>query len=129
VQIDASGALSLGEDQFDGQPLLKLTQPRRLCAGLFSHPSRFGAITPAQSRPTDLRLPYPVDEACPISLEVFAMPLRQLSTEVPPGSTFAINADFVYHDLDSEQPVAVQVIMSHGPPGPWPDVMVLVVGE
>jgi hypothetical protein len=96
----------------------------------FAHPSRYRA--PEKKNPNDFDIGItgyaPVDNK-PMYGTLFVAPLKNslsLSAKLP-NMEAAVTIAIGYRHLTRAQDIVVQIILGHGPTGPWPELPGVVV--
>jgi len=132
ISFKASGEIHLGERVARNEPLESMQKPRQLCLMLFVHPSRY--LPPKSKNPNDYDmgiLGYEVDNLHPMYGALIVSPLGHSSVvhqpKLPNMTTFSGIA-LGFRGLSRTPDLLVQIVIGHGPKGPWPELPgVLVV--
>jgi hypothetical protein len=125
VSFKVSGEIHFGDAVLHGKPLTSLAKARQLCVMNFAHPSRYRA--PEKKNPNDFDIAItgyaPVDNK-PMYGALIVAPLNN-SLSLPaklPNMEAAVTFAIGYRHLTRAPDIVVQVILGHGPKGPWPEL-------
>jgi hypothetical protein len=125
VSFKVSGEIHLGDAVLSGTALSSVARARQLCLMNFAHPARYRAS--AKRNPNDLDINVagyaPVDDR-PMYGALIVAPLNESSSlpaklpNMKAAGTFANG----FRGLTRAPDMIVQVILGHGPEGPWPEM-------
>lgn len=124
LSFKASGEIHLGDKVLQGRSLASLSGPRMLCLIRFAHPSCYRP--PSKKKPNEYDVSiadYTVDETKPMYGCLILAPLPSEVSTLPgklPNMESAATFALGYRGLSCGLDLIVQVIVGHGPSGPWP---------
>ena len=127
VSFHASGLIRAGGKRLKGPPLRALTAQRMLCQVLFEHPANREPIAKIGKR--DICLSYPVDEERPLACGVLIAPSSNFSPASFDSAAHCSIAGLKYSGLDDVPDMMLQLVLWHGPTGPWPPETYVTFGH
>jgi hypothetical protein len=100
-----------------GHVLRDLQEGCQVCSFIFPHPSKLPAVS--NLRKSDITISYPVDEGCPVAMNVIAAPRSKVPQISVPGAVFQWSYAFIYESLLGEDDLVIVLHFYHSP-GEWP---------
>jgi hypothetical protein len=120
LSLHASGVINTPAGRFARSSLRSLSDQQLLCLALFQHPSAFAIIDMAAVKNRDVCLRYPIDEARPLWCHLYVSPKEKTRVVTPTSTVFQLNPLFEYSGLEGVPDLVLQLVLGHGPEGPWP---------
>jgi hypothetical protein len=120
LSFHASGIVNAPMGRATRNALRSLESQELLCLVLFQHPKEFGAVPFSAVRKRDVCLRYPIDEQRPIWARLYIAPDRKSIPVLDDSVAHQLNLVFEYPASPKIDAVTLQVVLSHGPKGPWP---------
>ena len=125
VSFKVSGEIHLGDAILHGTPLNSLAEVRQLCLMNFAHPSRYRP--PEKRNPNDFDIGIagfvPIDNKPMYGALIIAPFTESLSLpERLPNMEASVTFAIGYRHLTKLGDVVYQIILGHGPAGPWPQL-------
>jgi hypothetical protein len=126
LSVHASGFIHAAGDRFVGASLRGLSQQQALCFVLFQQVDSFEGIAVGSIKKRDVCLNYPVDNARPLSAQLYVAPRGSEHIVIPPSAMYQVNLLFIYSSLIGVPDWMLQLVLHHGPEGPWPPATYLL---
>lgn len=120
LSFHASGVINAPMGRTTRTPLRSLEGQELLCVALFQHPSQFDAISQDAVRKRDVCLRYPVDEQSPFWACLFVAPTERVAPVIQSSVAYQLTLMFQYSSGPEIAALTLQVVLCHGPQGPWP---------
>jgi hypothetical protein len=114
-----SGIVNFGHGRAQGLELRKLTKAGVICSMIFPHPSKLPVARVL--RHSDITVHYPIDEDCPLALNICVAPrgnLPSMSWLNIPGAAFQWAYAFLYDRLLEKDDLLIILVFYHSP-GEW----------
>lgn len=122
LSFHGSGVVKSSTGRAIGHPLRRLTDGGQVCTVIFPHLSKLPAVK--NLRESDIKINYPVDEACPLAVNITAAP-RSKVPDVRVPAPFQWSYAFVYEHL-LEKDDLVLILHFYHSPGEWPIAKITV---
>lgn len=117
VSFHGSGVVKSSTGRAIGHPLRRLTDGGQVCTIIFPHLSKLPAVS--KLRKSDITINYPVDEACPLAVNIIAAPRSKVPRLSVPIAVFQWAYAFAYEGLLEEDDLVIILHFYHSP-GKWP---------
>ena len=132
TSFHSSGKInSPGSHGLNGISLRELKNQEQICLMTLQHPNSFKSVPKVLNKKgkRDVCLKYPVDEERPLNLSLFVSPKEKFQPITRSDSVaHQLNLVFMYSNLDGVGDMFLQLIMNHGPSGPWPPYNYILFG-
>lgn len=126
VSRHASGIINAGEQRSFSPSFRTISKQKLEFLVSFEHPNAYGIVTKPKKR--DCCLNYPIDENCPLTAQFYVAPKERTSLVNIPSAKHQLNLLFEYSNLEISD-ITCQLILNHGPSGPWPPHTTIVWRE
>lgn len=120
LSFHASGIINTPMGRTTRTPLRLLKGQELLCVALFQHPSQFDAVSQNTVHKRDICLRYPVDEQSPFWACLFVAPRERVFPVMQSFVAYQLTLIFQYPSAPEIAALTLQVVLCHGPQGPWP---------
>jgi hypothetical protein len=121
VSFHGSGVINAPSGRLFRSPLRSLDGQDLVSFAVFQHPRHFSLVATDSIRKRDVCLDYPIDEGRPLAAYLYAAPKSKLQLVRQPNATFQVNLFFCYPPADNSRDLTLQLILTHGAEGPWPE--------
>lgn len=120
VSFHGSGTIIAADERFFRDPLRSLKQQQLLCGTVFMNLGRYAPVHPSRIGKRDICLRYPVDKERPLYGFMYVAPVTEARLVRQPSATYQVNLLLSYSGLQRMPDTVVQLVLAHGPTGPWP---------
>jgi hypothetical protein len=119
LSFHGSGVVNTGTGRAIGHQLRRLTNAGVVCSVIFPHPSKLPVARGL--RQSDITVHYPIDEGCPLALNICAAPrgnFPSMNWLNIPEAAFQWTYAFLYERLLEEDDLLLILVFYHSP-GEW----------
>jgi len=117
ISFHGSGVVKSTTGRAIGHPLRMLKEGGQVCTIIFPHLSKLPIVS--NLRQSDRTINYPLDEACPLAVNVIAAPRSKVPQISVPGAVFQWSYAFVFARLLEKDDLVVILHFYHSR-GVWP---------
>ena len=128
TSFHGSGVVNSPSVRVFRDPIRDLRDQQWPCFVGFQPFDRYEVISRDKVRPRDVCLRYPVNDNCPVMGYVFVAPKGQARPVNITNALYQINLMFEYKVGNEIDDMVVQVVLFHGPTGPWPSYTYFAFG-
>lgn len=118
ISFHSSGIVNSPTGRSIRSAIRSLESQELLCILLFQHPKEFDVVPAVRKR--DVCLRYPIDEQRPFYARLYIAPSRDLIPVLDDSAKYQLGLIFEYPARPEIKALTLQLVISHGPEGPWP---------
>ena len=127
-----SGEIHFGKDVIMGTPIFPISKPQHLCLITFTHPHLVPLPKKKNKNDYDIGIAtFELSENHPLLGALFVLPWDGKSSIRPVGPAKNMTKSccvlVAFRQPDASRNLALQVVLGHGPEGPWPKFPGIVV--
>jgi hypothetical protein len=116
ISFHGSGVVKSATTRATGYPLRNLTKAGQICTVIFPHPSKLPVVS--NLRQSDITINYPLDEKCPLAVNMIATPRSIVPRVNIPKAVYQWSYALVYERLLPKDDLVIVLHFYHSP-GEW----------
>jgi len=120
LSFHGSGVVNAAMGRMIREPIREIRDQQLMCFMVLQHPTQFASIAKTSIRKTDVCLRFPIAEDRPLWAYFYVAPRQKTSPAQLEDAAHQVALLFEYDGLANLQPLTLQVLLWHGPTGPWP---------